>query len=209
MTMVSKAMVRTANGMVAAKKCEGVVGQALASLMDLWRLAVALEKSGWNADLPRLCTSDFRAKALNLAHSLGVAVDEMTGSGPEFGPAWTGQAIAAKGMDYATIIHEVAHFMVAPRHRRSLVNYGLGAGVDQWLAAPRIPSARTLEEEARAGVLGVLYEIALGLGSRSPETLVEGDWTAESEDSARKKFQGVLGYLAQRGLIDTSGRPRL
>ena len=65
------------------------------------------------------------------------------------------------------ILHEIAHFVLAPPERRRLVDFGLGPGPDTKdrdaaeRAAVLAPQALE-EDEAAASLLGIIWEAALG-----------------------------------------------
>src|SRR3984893_15828677 len=67
-----------------------------------------------------------RLAALSIAHTLGLAIH------PEGMPCkfnWDGVALLG-AIEAYVILHEVAHFVLAPPERRGLVEFGLGPGPD-------------------------------------------------------------------------------
>jgi len=67
-----------------------------------------------------------RREALALARGYGMAVHP-PGTRAAFN--WDGRALLGDTEAYV-ILHEVAHFVLAPPERRALVDFGLGAGPD-------------------------------------------------------------------------------
>jgi hypothetical protein len=91
--------------------------------------------------------------------------------GPAAPYVWDGKALqVAPHMDFALITHEVAHWLLCPRKRRTVPEYGLGTVFTfaWWESdaprAPRILSRDAAEhEECLALMLGILYQGVLGL----------------------------------------------
>src|SRR5215470_19312591 len=104
-----------------------------------------------------------RQVALSLAGALGMPIY------PEGTPCrfnWDGTALNGASEAYV-ILHEIAHFVLAPPERRRLVDFGLGPGPDTLdrdaaiRAAILTPLARE-EDEAAASLLGIVWEAELG-----------------------------------------------
>src|ERR1700730_11972811 len=119
-----------------------------------------------------------RRAALSLARSLGMAVHA---DGVECAFNWDGRALDGATEAYV-ILHEAAHFVLAPDERRRLVGFGLGPGQETHVreaaarAAVLCPVARE-EDEAAASLLGIIWEARLGqpaLGSFLAQNWVEG-----------------------------------
>ena len=104
-----------------------------------------------------------RQAALALARGLGMAVYP---EGVECAFNWDGRALNSATEAYV-ILHEAAHFVLAPLERRQLVDFGLGPGPDTRdrdaaaRAAVLSPLARE-EDEAAASLLGIIWEAELG-----------------------------------------------
>ena len=116
---------------------------------------------------------------------------------------WDGAALNGETEAYV-ILHEIAHFVLAPPQRRNLVDFGLGPGPDTIdrdraeRAAALPPSARE-EDEAAASLLGILWEAALGQPALA--SFLDQNWLEGLERSAAGHFAGVLTGLRRRGLL--------
>ena len=149
------------------------------------------------------------AAAIALATSLGMGI--LPGS-PALDLAWNGTALRSATEAYV-LLHEVAHFQIAPPARRGSIDFGLGAGPETGnrAAAERAATVFGVErerEEALASLLGILWEVELaqpGLASFLDQNWLEG----ADRPEAAAHFADVLGQLHRLGLIDRSGRPRL
>src|ERR1700730_7061164 len=124
-----------------------------------------------------------RRAALFLAQAFGMA------SHPEEALCpfnWDGIALNGATEAYV-ILHEVAHFALAPSARPSLVEFGLGPGPDTHdrAAAERALALPLLEreaEEAEASLLGILWEAALGQPALA--SFLDQNWLEGLERSA-------------------------
>lgn len=151
--------------------------------------------------------SAHHAVALKLAASLGMGI--LPGS-PALDVGWNGSALRAETEAYV-LLHEIAHFQVAPQERRALIDFGLGPGPETGdrAAAARATTIFGLErerEEALASLLGILWEVEFrqpALASFLDQNWLEGAGKPE----AAAHFTTVLGQLQQLGLIDPDGRP--
>jgi len=152
-------------------------------------------------------TPAHRAQAVDLARRFGIeTIDEV----PQAAFSYDGRAIRTRSEAYV-LIHEVAHWLVAPPERRGLVDFGLGAGpesgrVEEANAAIAVDKDTQIEEEALASLLGILWEVELG----QPAILafLEQNWLEGWERSAcAGNFAEAVGKLHERGLIDKAGRP--
>jgi hypothetical protein len=117
---------------------------------------------------------------------------------------WDGRALNGATEAYV-ILHEAAHFVLAPSERRRLVDFGLGPGPDtrDRDAAARAtvlsPLARE-EDEAAASLLGILWEAKLGQPALA--SFLDQNWLEGLERSAHSHFAAVLRRLQRRGLLD-------
>jgi hypothetical protein len=104
-----------------------------------------------------------RHQALTVAQRFGAPVYP---PGTRTGFNWDGTALDGDTEAYV-ILHEIAHFVLAPPVRRRLVDFGLGPGPDtsERSAAERATAVPLIEreaDEAEASLLGILWEAALG-----------------------------------------------
>jgi len=149
-----------------------------------------------------------RAAALALAESLGIGT--LSGS-PALDFGWNGTALRSDTEAYV-LLHEIAHFQIAPPERRVLIDFGLGAGPETGdrAAAERAATLFGVErerEEALASLLGILWEVELGqpgLASFLDQNWLEGAGRPE----AAAHFAAVLRELQKLGVVDAVGHPR-
>ena len=105
------------------------------------------------------------------------------------------------------LLHEIAHFLLAPPERRCRVEFGLGPGPDtvDRAAAERAailsPLARD-EDEAAASLLGILWEARLAQPALA--SFLDQNWLEGLDRSAAvAHFTAVLAHLGRRGLLSS------
>jgi len=140
-----------------------------------------------------------RRQALELAAHFRMPVHP-PGTHPGFN--WDGAALDADTEAYV-ILHEIAHFVLAPPERRRLIDFGLGPGPDtrERAAAERasvIPLLGREADEAEASLLGILWEAALGHPALA--SFLDQNWLEGLERSAALHFTQVFSRLQRRGL---------
>jgi len=143
-------------------------------------------------------TEAHRQAALALARSCGMAIHP-AGTRPAFN--WDGAALDGDTEAYV-ILHEAAHFVLAPPERRSLIDFGVGAGPDTTDRATADHAAvlSTIEreiDEAKASLLGILWEAALGQPALA--SFLDQNWLEALQRSAAPHFTAVVRQL---GLVD-------
>lgn len=147
------------------------------------------------------------AQAVALARSFGMGILDAS---PTDGFTWDGRVLAVR-MEPSVIIHDVAHLQVCAPERRTVPDFGLGAGPETGRraeadAAMGVHGTEREMEEALASLLGILWEADLG----QPAILafVEQNWL-EGVDSPsnRDHFIRIAAHLHGHGLIDAQGRP--
>lgn len=122
---------------------------------------------------------------------------------------WDGTALNAATEAYV-ILHEVAHFALAPPERRGLVEFGLGPGPDT-LDREAAESAAVLsplereQDEAAASLLGILWEAELGQPALA--SFLDQNWLEGLDRSAPAHFTAVLATLRDRGLLSPGEAP--
>ncbi|MFM2041680.1 MAG: hypothetical protein RLY86_256 [Pseudomonadota bacterium] len=176
-------------------------GTAARAVFDRIAATVALVPLGH--DLPH-----HRAQAVALCRRFGIAtVDEE----PQAAYSYDGRAVRTRTEAYV-LIHEVAHWQVAPPERRSCKDFGLGAGpetgrIAEADAARCVDKDTQIEEEALASLLGILWEVELD----QPAILafLEQNWLEGWERPAgcAANLAAIVDGLYERGLIDAAGRP--
>jgi hypothetical protein len=143
-----------------------------------------------------------RLAALSFARGGGVAIYP-EGTACRFN--WDGVALNGATESYV-ILHEVAHFALAPPERRGLVEFGLGPGPDTFDrdAAERaalLPPLEREADEAAASLLGIVWEAAMGQPALA--SFLDQNWLEGLGRSAAAHFTAVLGILRHRGLLNT------
>jgi hypothetical protein len=149
-----------------------------------------------------------RHEALQLACAFGIAVYP---EGTRCAFNWDGAALDGATEAYV-ILHEIAHFVLAPPERRELVDFGLGPGPDtrDREAAERavaVTPALRDADEAAASLLGILWETALGQPALA--SFLDQNWLEGLDRSAATHFTAVLAALRRRGHLDRRFRPYL
>lgn len=143
---------------------------------------------------------EHRLTALAFARHCGMAVHP---PGTECPFNWDGTALNGETEAYV-ILHEVAHFVLAPPERRQLVDFGLGPGPDTLdreaaeRAAVLTPLERD-EDEAAASLLGILWEARLGQPALA--SFLDQNWIEGLERSAAAHFTRVSAGLQDRGWL--------
>ena len=147
-----------------------------------------------------------RLAALSLARGFGIAIN------PETTPCrfnWDGTALNGATEAYV-ILHEVAHFALAPPGRRGIVEFGLGPGPDtvDRDAAERAAILTPLEreaDEAAASLLGIVWEAALGQPALA--SFLDQNWLEGLDRSAAAHFTEVVETLRRRELLSVGQAP--
>jgi hypothetical protein len=142
-----------------------------------------------------------RREALSLAREFGIPIHP---EGSSSGFNWDGAALDG-GTEAYVILHEIAHFVLAPPERRGLVDFGLGPGPDTTdraaaEAAAVISLAERDGEEAEASLLGIVWEAALGQPALA--SFLDQNWLEGLERSAAAHFTAVLRRLEAQGLLE-------
>lgn len=144
-----------------------------------------------------------RQQALALARDCGMRVHP---AGTRSAFNWDGTALDGDTEAYV-ILHEAAHFVLAPPERRCLIDFGLGAGpdtIDRAAAdrAARLPIIEREADEAAASLLGILWEAALGHPALA--SFLDQNWLEGLERSAAPHFTAMLRRLQQLGLVEAA-----
>lgn len=144
-------------------------------------------------------SDEHREVIISLCSLLGIPLSDRN---PQDGNSWDGTSIAVNNWDDLTtsnIIHEVAHWLVATKKERSLVDFGLGIGPDSGLFCDC-----TVEDpegkECLASCLGILYEKALGFDWK--DTFHYHQWGDDP-----KAFLSCYKDLREMGLVKWGGIP--
>jgi hypothetical protein len=147
-----------------------------------------------------------RSAALSFARAFGIAI-QFEETPCRFN--WNGAALNAATEAYV-ILHEVAHFVLAPPERRGLVEFGLGPGPDTLdrevaeRAAVLSPLMRE-EDEATASLLGILWEAALGQPALA--SFLDQNWLEGVDRSAAIHFTSVVETLHRREWLSAAPTP--
>jgi hypothetical protein len=184
------------------KQLDEVLDRFMAKLGDAVSRAVFRRVRATSADRAVGAAAErHRQAALALPRSLGMAVYPEEA---ECAFNWDGRALDTATEAYV-ILHEAAHFVLAPSERRRLVDFGLGPGPDTRdrdaaaRAAVLSPLARE-EDEAAASLLGIIWEAKLGQPALA--SFLDQNWLEGLERSAHSHFAAVVGNLHRRGLLD-------
>jgi hypothetical protein len=135
-----------------------------------------------------------RLAALALARNCGMAVHP---PGAQCVFNWDGAALNGETEAYV-ILHEIAHFMLAPPERRRRADFGLGPGpdtIDRDTAerAALLPPLARAEEEAEASLLGIVWEARLDQPALA--SFLDQNWLEGLERSAAGHFCNVVAGL--------------
>lgn len=152
-------------------------------------------------------TPGHRRAARDLVVSFGVPIIDEE---PAAAFSWDGGAIRTR-TEASVLIHELAHWQIAPPARRHLPDFGLGAGpetgrVAEADAARCATDAVKEHEELLASLLGILWEAALG--QPAIHAFIEQNWLeAWERPAAGDQFRRTVDDLVSRGLIGADGVP--
>jgi hypothetical protein len=141
-----------------------------------------------------------RLAALSFARGFGVAAHP---EGTSCRLNWDGAALNGATEAYV-ILHEVAHFALAPPERQGLIEFGLGPGPDTLdrdaaeRAAVLTPLAREADEAA-ASLLGIVWEAELGQPALA--SFLDQNWLEGLDRSAAAHFTAVVETLRRRDLL--------
>ncbi len=146
-----------------------------------------------------------QAVALCRAFGMGI-VDEA----PTVSYTWDGQSVRVR-MEPSVIVHEVGHLQTCAPERRTVCDFGLGAGPETGFRAEadRAMTVFGIErelEEALASLQGIIWEAELG----QPAILafLEQNWMEGGANAQnRSHYLKCLHQLARYGMIDQDGYP--
>lgn len=172
----------------------GLAGQPRAQTV-LARIAAA------TPDCPK-GDADARHRVCTLIDRFGIA--QIDGA-PQDAFSWDGRAIRTRS-EPCVVVHELAHWQLCPADRLTLPDFGLGAGPetgrrDDADAACRVTRDTQIAEELHASLLGILWEVALGIGGRA--SFAEQNWLeGAARPGTAALLANTLAHLAAVGLID-------
>jgi hypothetical protein len=141
-----------------------------------------------------------RRTALDFARRHGVPIHP---DGTRCAFNWDGVALDG-GAEAYVILHELAHYVLAPPDRRILPDFGLGPGPDTVNRAAAelaalVPLLAREADEAAASLLGILWEAALGQPALA--SFLDQNWLEGLERSAAAHFTAVLRRLRAESLL--------
>ena len=167
------------------------------------------------ASFPGLSGGDLSLSQDPLHHRQAVALCRRFAMGtidesPKCAFTWDGQAVRIR-CEPSVVIHEVAHLQCAAPNRRTVYDFGLGAGPETGRRAEADAVASVFgverdQEEALASLLGILWEVELD----QPAILafLEQNWLEGGDrPENRAHFLKNLRILRHHRLIDEDGRP--
>lgn len=147
------------------------------------------------------------AQAVKLCREFGMGtLDES----PRAAFTWDGHDVRTQ-MEPSVIVHEVAHLQVCSPERRTVWDFGLGAGPETGRRedADRVMTVFGVErelEEALASLLGILWEAELNqpaILAFLEQNWLEGGCKAQN----RGHFLKIVTHLRRWGHLDDGGRP--
>lgn len=173
----------------------------------VFRRVTALVPDG---DLLTLSTDPgHHAQAVELCRRFGFGIID---AAPQDYFTWDGSSVAIR-LEPSVLIHEVAHYQLASPERRTVIDFGLGAGPESGRKAEgdAVQSLFLPErdvEEGLCSLLGILWEAELG----QPAVLafLEQNWL-EGGTSLHNiaHFRKIVRWLREMELIDDSGAPTM
>lgn len=145
--------------------------------------------------------------AQQVGRSLGIPLLDAR---PEDGFSWNGDAVATQ-TETAVLLHEFAHWQIAPKTRRRLPDFGLGAGpetgnVEIANTASCVDQQTKEREENLASLLGILWEVEIG----GPAIIAfcEQNWLELADrPGTALHFLSIFEDLQRRKLINQNGHP--
>jgi hypothetical protein len=161
-----------------------------------------------DGDLMRLSLDvDHHAQALELCRDFGFGLIDVD---PQDYYTWDGQAVATR-LEPSVIIHEVGHYQCASLERRTVLDFGLGAGPEtgRKAEANAVQTIFGVEgdiEEGLSSLLGILWEAELG----QPAILafLEQNWLEGGVSLHNvSHFQKIVRILRAHAMIDAEGHP--
>lgn len=127
--------------------------------------------------------------------------------GKSFSPyVWNGSKINSDMLeDSADIIHEIAHFTLAPGTRRYKPEYGLGPAPETTIYI-KSDVVDPRSHEFLASILGCLIEISFGYDHTT--TLARHRWIERENmtNDSKEMIDWILRHLVDIGSITTSGK---
>jgi hypothetical protein len=149
-----------------------------------------------------------RLAAVEFARRCGVPVHR-PGTAGRFN--WDGVALNCDTEAYV-ILHEIAHFVLAPPERRRLIDFGLGPGPDTTdretaERSATVPLFEREDEEAAASLAGIVWEARLGQPALA--SFLDQNWLEGLDRSAAAHFTAVGAGLRCRGLLALDPRQAL
>ena len=118
---------------------------------------------------------------------------------------WDGHTIAVSGLGASDIFHELAHWLIAPKTRRRLPEYGLGEAYDTGRKAAAnnaraVSEAYAQQEEEMASLLGIAFLGVFGMNVKA--ALHRHGWLGGcSEHFNQASVWGTIARLNGRGLL--------
>ena len=192
---------------IAREELAGVLDRFMADLSDrLSRDMFALIRATSPYRAAGAEAKRHRLAALSFARTFGLATHP-EGTSCRFN--WDGAALNGATEAYV-ILHEVAHFVLAPPERRGLIEFGLGPGpdtLDREVAEHAAVLSRLMreEDEAAASLLGIVWEAALGQPALA--SFLDQNWLEGVDRSAAAHFTSVVETLRHRGLLSSERAP--
>lgn len=142
-------------------------------------------------------------KSMELGHRVAKALGMPICKEPDR-IAWNGRCLTISRIEnLSNYLHDIAHFQLCSDRRLNMPDYGLGPSPD---TDPKIHfkhARHPKNEEEQASVLGILWEMSLGLGVQ--KTLDYQAWNLPEDAKAMSK---IVRELQAEGLVGQDFKPR-
>ncbi len=107
---------------------------------------------------------------------------------PIGGNGWDGEELCVGNLRIDDVLHEICHYIVAPKSRRKYKDFGLGEGFNSGGYAKRVVSVDfALEEEELVCVLQWILMYNLGYGKYISYTMYDQNWSNCKNDKEKIK----------------------
>lgn len=142
-----------------------------------------------------------RTQWIEFAAYLGVRIEILPGM-PDYNYLGTGVIQVAKHIDDEDLLHEIAHWIVAPPHLRSACEFGCGTS-NEAIRSCRPADTNYQSYEEQASLTGIAIQYAAG-DATWKRTHADHNWDDTISGPSPKT---VLQRLRERRLVSSKGIP--